>query len=211
MTTTRLCFVRHGETDWNAAQRLQGQLDIPLNRNGEEQAERLGRALAMARLRFDALYVSDLTRTQQTARPVSALLGLEPRLAPALRERHFGHFQGLTYAEASERMPDAYQAFRARHPAYEPEGGESLQALQGRIHAFLDRILAEHRGQTLLLISHGGVLDMVYRLATGKPLGEARDFPIPNAALNWLRHDAEGWRVEHWADERHLASALDEL
>lgn len=214
MTTaplTRFCFVRHGETDWNRERRLQGQIDTPLNATGLEQAHVLSQALMALERHFDALYCSDLERTRQTAAPIGLATGLEINLDPQLRERHYGHLQGLTYHEAGEILPEAYRRHRNRDPHEVPEGGESLHAFNVRIQAFLDSAVAEHPGQSLLVVTHGGVLDMVYRIATGKPLADPRDFPIPNAAFNWVVHHRGEWQLEMWADRSHLSGSLDEL
>lgn len=208
---TRFCFVRHGETDWNRERRLQGQIDTPLNTTGQEQAQTLSLALTARALRFDALYCSDLVRTRQTAVPIGQATGLDVNLDPLLRERHYGRLQGLTYHEAGEVMPDAYRRHRNRDPHDVPEGGESLYAFHVRIQAFLERAVLEHPGQRLLVVTHGGVLDMVYRIVTGKPLTEPRDFPIPNAAFNWIIHHQGAWQLEKWADSEHLGGSLDEL
>lgn len=212
MTTsslTRFCLIRHGETDWNLARRLQGHIDIPLNDTGERQAD-----LAAAGLRdkrFTALYASDLVRAKETAAPLARLFGLQVETTPALRERHYGVFQGLTYEEIEQRYPAEYARYRARDPELLPEGGESLLGAAARVRSLLSSLVERHRGESVLLVTHGGVLDLAYRIATGKPLQEPRDFAIPNAAHNWLRHDGQGWSIEHWADQRHLDMSLDEL
>jgi probable phosphoglycerate mutase len=209
--TTRFCLVRHGETDWNIERRLQGQLDIPLNHTGQQQARQLSQALSSTQQHFDALYVSDLLRTCQTAEAIATPLGLQPIRTKALRERHFGCFQGLTYPEAEVQMPEAYRSFKSRDPAYAPEQGESLAVFSQRIEQFLCQAAERHPGKSLLVISHGGVLDIAYRLANQLPITHTRDFPIPNAALNWISHCNGEWLMERWADQSHLAGSLDEL
>ena len=209
--TLRLCLVRHGETSWNAEHRLQGHTDIPLNATGRAQAD--ATAALLAAHRFDAAYTSDLSRAADTARAIGRRIGLDAQPLPALRERHYGAFQGLTYDEAQARHPVDYAHFKARHPDHPlPDGGESLSAFAQRIASALDVLLARHTGQQILVVAHGGVLDIIHRLASGRPLGAPRDFRIPNAALNWLRHDAPtGWVIEQWAEEAHLGTARDEL
>ncbi|TDR70637.1 histidine phosphatase family protein [Paludibacterium purpuratum] len=209
--TTRFCLVRHGETDWNIEHRLQGQIDIRLNDVGQQQAEQLSQALAHAGHGFAALYVSDLARARQTADAISRHNGLAPIATERLRERHFGPFQGLTYAEAEVRIPEAYRQFKSRDPAYVPGSGESLEAFQHRVHCFLDETAARHPGQTILVVSHGGVLDIAYRRANDLPITRQRDFPIPNAALNWISHCDGRWQLDRWADESHLAHSRDEI
>lgn len=207
-TSTRLCLIRHGETDWNAERRLQGHIDIPLNPTGVAQA-----AAAAATLpggTFAACYSSDLIRALHTAQAACGALGIEPRVTDALRERHYGHFQGLTYQEAASRHADDYARFEARDPDFAFAGGESLRGFATRITNCLTEIVARHPGETVLIVTHGGVLDIAHRIATRKPLDAPRDFTIPNAALNWIRHDGE-WSLESWADLRHLHGARDEL
>lgn len=207
---TRVCIVRHGETDWNVARRLQGHLDVPLNALGRQQAQRTARALNGQR--FDACYASDLLRTRETAALIAQALRLEVTQTAALRERHYGLFQGLTYEEAAQTHPALYARFEARDPDFAfPGHGESLRSVAGRIGALLHELAERHAGQRLLLVTHGGVLDIVHRLASGKPLEARRDFAIPNAALNWLRHaPAQGWQIDAWAVQPG-ADALDEL
>ena len=208
---TRFCLVRHGETAWNVERRLQGQTDIPLNRQGEEQAESLARALQRRGQHFDALYSSDLSRAHHTAHPLSSSLALDITLLPDLRERHFGALQGITLHEGPLLQPDAWQAYARRDIEHNLNGGESLLQFAQRVRNALERLAADHVGETILLVSHGGVLDVMYRIASGQPLHEQRRVPIPNAALNWLSYNGTQWQVDSWADESHLAASLDEL
>ena len=209
MTPFRLCLIRHGETDWNAERRVQGQIDIPLNAAGRAQAT--ATAAGLAGQRFDAVYSSDLARAWQTALPIAAALGLPLQAAPALRERHFGQMQGLTNEEACQRFPAVYAAHKARDTGCDLEGGESLLRFAARVTAALQGFAAAHAGQSLLLVAHGGVLDIAYRLATGRELAAPRDFPLPNAALNWLEYRAGSWRLLAWGELGHLDAALDEV
>jgi len=201
--------VRHGETDWNAQRRVQGQIDIPLNAKGRTQAAALARGLAAEC--FSALYCSDLQRALQTAEPTASSHQLTIRSDPALRERHFGVLQALTAEEAQVRHPQARLRHVARDPQYALESGESLAAFERRICECLDELFRRHIGESILVVTHGGVLDIAYRRATGRDLSSRRDFELPNAALNWLEAVAGDWRVLRWADAAHLGPALDEL
>lgn len=205
----RICLVRHGETSWNTERRLQGHIDIPLNDRGRAQAASTARSLAAQG--FDALYSSDLQRAYATAQAIAAGRPQPLREDPRLRERHYGDFQGLRYDEASARFPEAYARFTAREPDHPLPGGESLAAFAARVSQALGEIARRHAGGRVLVVTHGGVLDIAHRLAAGKPLHAPRDFTIPNAALNWIEHGAGGWCLIAWADERHLAEALDDL
>jgi probable phosphoglycerate mutase len=209
MRNSRLCLIRHGETAWNAEGRVQGQTDVPLSAVGEAQARAVGAALAGQR--FAALYASDLARVRQTAAPAAAALGLEPRLDPRLRERHYGKFETLTYAEARERLPADYARFRDKDLDYDFGSGERLRDFHARAIACVGEIAARHAGETVLVFTHGGILEMVYRHALGRGLQSARDFEIPNAAINWVEVGAQDWRIGAWAQVAHLDRALDDL
>jgi probable phosphoglycerate mutase len=205
----RLCMVRHGETAWNAEGRVQGQLDVPLSATGLAQARCV--AAALPQRRFSALYSSDLQRVRQTAQPAAEKLALEVRIDARLRERHYGAFQGLTYAQAKQSLPEDYARFKAKDAAFAFGSGESLGAFFDRAILCIEAIARWHDGQEVLVFTHGGVLEMAYRRATGCGLSTPRRCELPNAALNWLEVGEREWRVLGWADCGHLAAALDDL
>ena len=207
---TRLCLVRHGETEWNAARRIQGQIDIGLNETGLRQAEAAGRWLKMAGIM--ALYSSDLKRARTTAEAIGQALGLVPVLVPEMRERRYGTFEGLTYDEAKVKYPEGYAAFEGRNADYSFENGESLHAMFERVTSRLKKIAAAHAGQNVVVVLHGGVLDIINRFARGNSLEAPRDFLIPNAGLNWIAAVDGKWHIETWGETAHLeAGVLDEL
>ena len=191
--------------------RLQGQIDIALNATGLRQARAAGAWLRKAG-GIAALYASDLKRAWATAECIGAALGLTPRPAPELRERCYGIFEGLTYNEAKLKYPDAYAAFVQRDPDYDFETGETLKALFDRVTGKLKALAAEHAGQSIVVVLHGGVLDIANRFVRGNLLEAPRDFLIPNAGLNWIACDQGRWRIESWGEAAHLEDgALDEL
>ena len=208
MTTTRFCIIRHGETDWNVQRRIQGQVDVPLNAEGREQAVRAARGLAGHR--FAAVYSSDLTRTLDTATALAATLGLTVRSEPGLRERHYGLLQGKTADEMARQIPELHVRYVMRDLDHDFGGGECLRRFARRIDGTLDRLARRHVGQSVLLVTHGGALDVIYRGLVGRSLLGARDFPVPNAALNWIEVRGADRRLVAWADTRHLHTALDE-
>ncbi|MDO6385242.1 histidine phosphatase family protein [Uliginosibacterium sp. 31-12] len=210
MPPTRICLVRHGETAWNAEQRLQGHEDISLNARGLTQA--IAAAQALSSQRFAAIYCSDLQRAAVTAATIAALHGTEARLEPRFRERHFGALQGLTRTEAEVRYPGLYPRIRMREPAtVPPDNGESLAAFAERISSVLLELALRHPGEDLLVVSHGGCMDIMYRLVTGKPLEEPRDFPLSNATLNWISYEAGNWALLSWDERSHLQTSCDEI
>ncbi|MEO8159461.1 MAG: histidine phosphatase family protein [Betaproteobacteria bacterium] len=201
-----LALVRHGETAWNVEGRIQGHLDIPLNETGLAQAAAVGKRLRAEN--FDAVYSSDLIRAYQTAIPAVANPEQDIVREQRLRERHLGVLQGLTGDEAVTRQPQAWKAFRTRNADIVLAGGESLGEFFRRAVDFVEHILGKHGGQRILLVTHGGVLDAIYRHATAMPLSAVRDFPIYNASVNVISHDGARWKVESWGDISHLQQEL---
>lgn len=206
--TTRICFIRHGETEWNVNKRIQGQTDVPLNDTGLRQA--LAMAFSAAHHEFHAIYSSDLIRARDTARKLAERRGLEVRLLPELRERHYGIFQGITAAEGAQRYPAAHALYLARDTQYNFETGESMLAFAARVESAISEMTRHHAHQTIAAVTHAGVLDILYRKCTGRPLHTPRDFIIPNCALNWFRFDEHGWHLEAWDDHHYLARVLKE-
>ena len=207
---TRICLVRHGETEWNAERRIQGQIDIGLNDTGLRQAAAAGRWLKVAGI--VALYSSDLKRAWTTALAIGMALDLAVDPVPELRERRYGIFEGLTFAEAQAHHPEGYSAFARRNADYDFENGESLRALHARVTGKLVELAARHPGENIAVVVHGGVLDIINRFVRGNPLELPRDFLIPNAGLNWIVAVDGGWAIESWGETAHLeAGARDEL
>lgn len=204
-------MVRHGETAWNAEKRIQGQQDIALNETGLAQAK--AAAAGFSGLPVTALYSSDLLRARQTAECLAQTLGLTPQLLPEFRERRYGLFECLTYSEARLAHPEDYACFERRDASRAlPGGGESLQALYRRVTLRLQALARQHGGETLVVVTHGGVLDVVNRFVRGGALEDPRDFIIPNAGFNWLLERQGQWQIEAWAVTAHLASGgRDEL
>jgi 2,3-bisphosphoglycerate-dependent phosphoglycerate mutase len=203
---TDLILIRHGETDWNRAQRFQGQIDVPLNPRGLAQAHRLAQRLA--RERVDAMYASDLIRTRQTAQPSSDRLELSATPNPALREQGFGILEGMSAAEIIERHPHEWAGWTRFDPDYAPPGGESTRAFHARVLAEILALAERHQRETLALVTHGGVLDMLWRTAHDKPLSGPRQCPIPNAGVNRVRVRGGRLEVLEWGDDAHVADLV---
>lgn len=202
MPSTRICLVRHGETEWNAEGRVQGQTDIPLSAVGRAQA--LAAASILAGHDFSAIYSSDLLRVRQTAAPAAQRLALPIVLDRELRERHYGIFECLLYTEVKERFPEHYARFRDKDPDFDFDTGESLRAFFDRALTAVGRIADAHRGEQVLVFTHGGVLDMVYRHIHALGFSAAREFGVPNAGLNWIECTDTCWNLECWGDIGHL-------
>lgn len=205
----RVLAIRHGETAWNVDTRIQGQLDVGLNDTGRWQAERLAQALAGEAI--SAIYASDLGRAHDTALAISRVAGVAVIAEPGLRERHFGEFQGKTYAEIETTLPDQARLWRTRDPAFAPPGGESLLQLRERVVATSEKLAARHPGELIALVGHGGVMDVLYRAATRLDIRAPRTWALGNASINRLLWTPEGFTLVGWADTQHLhADTLDE-
>ena len=202
--TTHICFVRHGETDWNAQQRMQSYIDHPLNAQGD--AQRLALGQYFSGLQAARLYSGDLICTRQTSQLIVGALHLPGMLLlPALNERHFGRCEGLTLEEIASRYAEDAFAIESRNPDYAaPGGGESLRQHQIRVLDCIDGLAFDHPGQTLVVVTHGGVLDVIYRRALGLPLEAPCDCPIPNAGISRIAVCGEQWQIECWGETAHL-------
>ncbi|NBT56848.1 MAG: histidine phosphatase family protein [Betaproteobacteria bacterium] len=163
MQATRIIAVRHGETAWNVATRIQGQLDIGLNARGRWQAAQVAQALRGELLQ--AVYASDLARAWDTAQAIAQASAVGLTAHTGLRERGFGEFEGLTHADIEARWPEHALRWRQRDPHWAPPNGESLAELRDRIRHTVDELASAHVGQQIVLVAHGGVLDALYRTA----------------------------------------------
>jgi probable phosphoglycerate mutase len=223
---TRVLLVRHGETIWNKEGRIQGHLDSELTARGVAQAESVA-----ARLRgkaLDAIYSSDLGRAYKTAERIADVTGCPITVERRLRERNLGIFQGLVEDEIRERFPDEWGKFLNRNPDYRIPGGESARDRVLRAESLLDEVANLYSGKTVLFVTHGGILDGVFRLVTGLPLDAPRKFKIWNAGINLISRSEDagpsaadtgspaaggppsatgrGWMIELWGDTGSIPS-----
>jgi probable phosphoglycerate mutase len=213
MGATRIIAVRHGETAWNVDTRIQGQLDIDLNDKGRWQAQRVAQALADETIH--RVYSSDLSRAHATARAIaqrtSEPTAREVQLHTGLRERGFGTFEGQTWADIETNWPEESRRWRQRDPHFAPPGGETPLQLRERVAHTVAELAAQHLGEQIVLVAHGGVMDMLYRLATNQDLSAPRTWELGNTAINRLLWTPDAMTLVGWADTRHLdAAALDE-
>jgi len=211
---TDILLIRHGETAWNRMRRMQGHIDIGLNDEGQRQARSLARALQSERPA--AIYASDLQRARDTAQAVADMHQLPVHVDSALRERCYGAFEGLMYDEISLQHPEAFALWQSRDPqARFPAGereAETLEEFHQRSVDVVTRIAQQHPDQRIVIVTHGGVLDCLYRAAHDLSITSPRDFAILNAAINRLQWDGNQFRVQQWADATHLeADGLDEI
>ncbi|WP_077001606.1 histidine phosphatase family protein [Variovorax sp. KK3] len=202
-----LILIRHGETDWNRELRFQGHIDVPLNDTGHEQARRLGLRMA-SETRATHLVSSDLMRAQQTATPTAQQLGLDILTSVALREQHFGIVEGMRAEEIQAQHPRAWEDWLKFSEDHAMPEGETPRQFHARTMETLGKLAAEYDGRTVIVVTHGGVLDMVWRTVRGLGLNGPRQSEIPNAGFNRIRiaDAARPTQIEilDWADTAHL-------
>lgn len=202
---TQFILIRHGETVWNREHRMQGQQDSPLTAVGVRQARQLGRRFRDEK--FGALYSSDLGRAHQTAKSVADATGRSIVVDARLRERHFGVFEGLTGGEIERNYPQEFLRFKSRDPAYAVPGGESALQFRERCITCLNELAERHVGERVVVVTHGLVLDILYRAANALALEQPRPVPLLNASLNIFRYGGRRWYCEVWGDVAHLEDA----
>lgn len=204
--TTTVIIVRHGETLWNLQRRYQGHGDSPLTATGRAQADAVGRRLKSVPV--DAFIASDLGRTRETAAIITRHTGHIPALDSRLRERSFGVLEGLTTAEIRERHPTVFQRLEANDPDFVIPGGESLRQHYHRNIDFLVGSTTAYAGSTVVLVSHGGLLDSAFRHVAGIPLNRPRCFVTANASISIFRYGnfygTRRWVLDTWGDASHL-------
>lgn len=184
---TTLYFVRHGETDWNRKQRIQGHKDISLNELGKAQAHETAKKLQKIEDNFHAIISSDLVRTAQTARIIAQYYSLPIRYTPHLRERDFGSFAGKTYKQANVLLKDAKAIFDTLtedeqstfvlHPEIESES-----MLRERVLASVQKATNNYAGKNVIFVTHGGVLRSILTAMNMLNLKDHGRIHIANAA-----------------------------
>uniref|UniRef100_A0A0E0R3X4 Uncharacterized protein n=1 Tax=Oryza rufipogon TaxID=4529 RepID=A0A0E0R3X4_ORYRU len=186
--------VRHGETSANALCIIQGQTDIELNEAGRQQA-----------VMPVAVYSSDLKRAAETAQTIATACNVSNLvLSPALRERHMGDLHGLKFDDAVRSKPDAYKAFSSEDRSQEiPGGGESLDQLSERCVSYLNTIAGKHKGERVIVVSHGASIEELCRHAD--PTSSVRR-RIPNTSICVFNISGSTghWILERFGDVAHL-------
>ena len=199
---TKVIVVRHGETEWNMAGRQQGHMDSPLTELGLKQAEAVGAFLTDAGI--DVVYSSDLGRASTTANIIDSCVKSGVTLDGRLRERNLGTTQGLTLGEFSERYSAEYDKFFAGDPDYIIPEGESIRQRFDRSTSCIEELAVACAGKKILLVTHGGVLDGMFRKAVGLPLNTARTFSLFNAGINEFTIAEGSWNLDSWGLTQHL-------
>lgn len=193
----RVFIVRHGETDYNIARRWQGHLDTPLNENGRAQAQALATYLQDEPI--DIIYSSNLSRAYDTATAIANLKNMPVISDERLREFTIGVFAGKTRDELEAEMPDVLQQWNNDDNYPLPEG-ESRIATQKRVVDFWKTIIDSHDAETILFVSHGGTLRMLFRAL----IDDAQEFHFGNTSLSILEQVDGAWHVKALNTSPHL-------
>ena len=202
----RWLLVRHGETDWNTEDRLQGSIDKGLSDTGMRQAEVLAARLKGTAL--SAIYSSDLSRAKQTADAIAAGRELQVQLATELRERSYGRWEGLTPQEIQDVDPQGYARWRQGDEDFAPLDGESLADLRARMSVLATRLRQAHSGDdTILLVGHGGSLMTLTVSMLGIPALRPC-LTLGNASLSVLSVSLDNTVLERWNDTSHWEDIL---
>lgn len=212
MHTTQIWLIRHGETDWNAAQRLQGWRDIPLNDMGKNQAKSVQRFLDQQRIAFDGVLSSDLQRAIQTAQIAFAQHQYPIEQIPALRERNYGIYEGHPWQSLTQLPNEPAPKINLRDPNLDVPEGESLLTFHQRIIEAFNQIALQRPNQKLAVIAHGGVIEMVWRYIQQADLSTPRPYKILNASVNHFAINQEQqWQEIAWAQTDHLHNARNDV
>ena len=201
MKKTEIIFIRHGETEWNSQQRMQGHSNSDLSSVGQAQIQALGQW--MKNVPFDHIYSSDSLRAKQTAEAITQFSGHELKIDLRLREKNLGVFEGLTSEEARERHPEVFNLFKTAGSKYVIDEGESTQQLQDRALEIVDEIRIKHPEERVLLVTHGGFIRVVMKHSLGLSLETPTRFLIRNTGVFRLVWE-DKWIVSQMGGVSHL-------
>ncbi len=201
MCETMITLIRHGETAWNLEGRWQGHADVPLSDRGRMQARLLAARLEAEEYQADHLYTSDLQRAWETALLIAPALKLPLQPLPAMREVHIGAWSGLTTPELTERFGDDFLLV-VQQGGKRGEHGESDHEFSARVGAALVALAEKHRGERLIVVSHGAAIRVAVEYLTG-PV-DFQPEHIRNTSLTTLVFDGTAWHVRTLNDHHHL-------
>ena len=206
--TTRLLLVRHGQTAYNAEVRFMGQLDIPLDEIGRVQAQAAARRLRSERPA--AMYCSGLSRAFDTASVIQAAIPSHPelRVDGRLTEGHFGEWQARTYDSIKANDSQRLAEWEADRLHVSPPGGETLPEIAKRVQAAYTDICAENKDRTVIIVAHGGSLQVLLTIALGVPLEHYWQLWVSNASVSELRVDEWGAILHLLNDVSHLTPTI---
>jgi broad specificity phosphatase PhoE len=202
--TLRLLLVRHGATAWNTESRIIGRTDFPLSDHGKRQARQLADRLTHEGIA--AIYTSNMKRAIETAAAIADSCRLSPRVDDRLREMDFGRWEGLTLDDVQNRFSESFMAWKSGNPLVGPPDGESPESLARRVQSFVDDLVARHMGQSVLVVSHGGVFQAMVFLIMNIPFRNGWHFYMYNGSISELWLTAKKAVMVSLNDTHHLHS-----
>ena len=187
---TKVYLIRHGETDWNVERRYQGLTDIELSKEGLKQSELLSERFKNFD-KIDKIYVSPLKRAVQTAKPLSNVIGVKPIITECFKEINFGEWEGKTVEELRELYKEDFNNFfnnpyRAKFP-----GDGSLKIVEERVALGFNKILEEDKGKNIIIVSHGGLLKILFLYIMNIPRDFYRNIWIDNTSISMIQLNKE--------------------
>jgi broad specificity phosphatase PhoE len=199
-------LIRHGQSTWNREHRIQGQLDPPLSDEGRRQAELVGRRLSGRP--FAGFYSSDLKRAFESAELIGTALGARPQPETSLREIFLGDWEGLRTGEIAERFPEAWARW-VEEPDWDVvPGGEGAALFDARVAGALDAIFRRHAQGDVLVVTHGGVIQVALHRIVGRPPQGLFPFKIQNASISLIEKRESRMIIGGVNDIAHLETAL---
>ena len=209
MESSSIILIRHGETEWNRKGLIQGHSDSPLTELGRQQAKAVGRALREEKI--DALICSFAGRAKETARLIGEAIEHTAIPIEGIHERGFGELQGLTMKEAGERFGQDVPYRMYHEPEFNDFSIESQSAFRDRVVSAINNTARAYAGKTVVVISHGGALNIIFKQTIGLALGAPRRYELRNCSINRIQVSEEQWTLSSWGDGNHLKQfSLDE-
>lgn len=201
----KLLITRHGETDWNSEQRFQGTNDVPLNALGEAQARDFAERVKTYPEKITAIYTSPYQRAYRSAEIVGEALGLTPIRDPRIQELNYGDWEGHTNVEIAQKWPFEWEMYKYNTAIVAPNA-EKIYHLAARVEDFLEEMKVRHPDDTILIVTHGGVLAMIGMVALGIPPTTRRIFRSSNMALSIVEFPGVMGIIRCWNDTAHMKS-----
>lgn len=199
---TTIVAIRHGETEWTCKKKLQGRVDMELSQIGHKQGVAIANRLRS--FQFEALYCSSLNRAVQTANYISQASKIDVCISDWLVELDYGSFEGYRREELSQQFPQEYKKWVDLGKRYQIPNGESIQSLYLRVTEGVKNINANHCGQTVVLVTHAGVIEVLLRTAMGLNVSPSRGFFIRTGSINVFHCQEDTWKLVTFGDVCHI-------
>lgn len=200
--TTLFVLVRHGQTEWNLADRFRGHVDIPLNQTGIAQAGRVASRLAGEKI--DAIYSSPLQRAVKTAEPIAQAHHLPVQPEDGLQDMDVGAFEGLTIEEARQAFPEVVDKWLTAPGHVKFPKGDSMKAVRTRAQKMLEELAGRHPDQTVLLVSHRVPCLVILCLVIGLDADALWNLRVDNASISRFETRDGGYVVSLVNETSHL-------